>query len=1799
MKKSRIIALLTAVIMIMSFVPVMAADDIASAPSYMVGPDGTVYAVAGTNMIANAGFESGKLEGITTLDEAYEVTSAQAHDGAYSLMATTATQGASSLTKDITVSNASDGYYFSFWYLNTDSVPRRPRVTFAFTDGSGTLPTDEDFIDATGSWVGAGTASNDCDMEYSKGQWVKYSTIIKGDGSAACAKVKVQVYGMKANASYVDDLELYKLQPSAQYDDQFKKAMEEWESKSMPKGPLASTGKIELPREITSSSDVLVKWSSTSECIDAATGEYVSPAEDELVILTAKLYVKGHEDEIYKEYEYPVIVKSMFEKYAEWVNTVMDKQVGPALTKNLPNLPKAHSIAGYPDATIVWSCLDAQDNYIIEPDGTFHAPETTCNVNFDAKIICGEVSKVVSRRVKAVGGNLLPEGLEFYYDFDSSPNDGKIKNMVANGGEATITSGVTIADGYAKLSGTDSTLVMPVDFGKKLPRSYSVSMWVRIDEAIANSGGMYRFFDFGAGTKDSQFLRYVPSTGQLSFMDRGGAKNADDWALNSSLPNIAGSWKLITLTYDFSSSQANATVYVDGEKFATASNNEQLKRGISAIVGSYCSTGYIGRTQWNDTGNPDLMAQLDDVRVYSRALPEADIKTLYDETKPVETAPVYIRYTDKEGNVLQPEVKVNAEVGVKYRVPTNLKTLPGYSDEEYRYSYVLIKSKSTDYANVTKGENICTLVYELVKSAKGKNLIENGGFEESADGWTYNNNGTIAPVKGWARSDEMVHEGSYSLKKTVTDKNGGATDYNLGTYIPIEPGKKYELSWWEYSSADKAADAHQMLAAVVTTNNTGALGDKSNRLPACGGWDSWNQSAMGQATRDPAYTTGWSQRKFVLDTTNEPNAKYILIAYANGDDKSALYLDDFILAEEGAQTPDDPVKPDDGDQKTVIIKYVDLDGNKIKDDKIIKVAKNVNDYYVPESEKHIDTVISDGVIEIYEYKAEESTVYASLTIYEDNICTLVFDVTKAYVGDNLVANGSFDDGNGKFAWGTWRSPSGQGYFENIHSDYFYIIDRDSNKAALDKTGLTANDYALGTRWNDGENGLCSLANFIPVQKGVTYYVSYDYKHKTAGTDPSYIRTTFQTTENFAANDSYDNNIPTSVTTNWQTNAFRITAPEDGYIYFHFSWVGEGGCTNTGLNNGSGAPFWFFDNFKVMPMLDKPVEKASVTIKFQDAEGNQIADDETVSVAVTDSYTAPAKYKTLPSKTIDGMLYTYTYNDEKSTDTIAVTLEGENVITLVFDAKTSDNLVPEGSFDDGNGNFSWGTWQSPSLKTYFKDNCSDWFYKVDRTNNSSVLSNAELTAEDYALGTRWNDGTIGQCSMANFIPVEGGKSYAVSYDYKHKTAGVDTSYIRTTFQTTNEITDKDDVDNHTPESVTTEWQTNKFIISAPTDGYIYFHFSYLGESGNPGNGPYWYFDNFDVRPVADDALIPVVIKYQDAEGNELAESKEVKIINTTTEYAVPESFKSLEMKKDSEYIYTYTYNNSESTASIAINPEGENVCVLVFDITKTALTDNLIFNGSFEENADGWTYNNDGTIAPVKGWARSDEKAYAGSYSLKKTVTANNGGKSDYNLGTYIPIEPGQKYELSWWEYSSADKAAGSHQMLAAVVTTNNTNALGDASNRLPSCGGWDSWNNGAMGQATRDPEYKAGWTQRKFTLDTTNEPTAKYILIAYANGDDTTALYLDDFNLFMVGAKKTKLEYADGNAVITSEEAVTGYLVQAVYNDEGALEKAVVSDEITVNAGESVKIEVTPGAKLMFVESIESLKPITKAIIAK
>lgn len=328
----------------------------------------------------------------------------------------------------------------------------------------------------------------------------------------------------------------------------------------------------------------------------------------------------------------------------------------------------------------------------------------------------------------------------------------------------------------------------------------------------------------------------------------------------------------------------------------------------------------------------------------------------------------------------------------------------------------------------------------------------------------------------------------------------------------------------------------------------------------------------------------------------------------NHDEIKSLAENDYVVQ--------DPMV--EGKQNVEILS-VTASGEVIKNEKI-SLRPGTDCYnFTPEEE-----LIVDGVYyALYSYEFLEEEMKA----------TVVYEKYKRN-GENLVTDGGFEDEDGKFSWGTWESPERKSYFKDDCSDWFYIVNRDTNASVLYTNNLTADDYALGTRWNDGTEGLCSLANFIPVEGGKTYFVSYDYKHKTAGTSANYISTTFVASKDYSAG-ATGGNVPKNVTTNWQTNEFVITASEDGYIYFHFSYVGSGNGPG-GSNNGSG-PYWFFDNFEVYEIekefINVTIESSNDKETVVKVENISADDAKDVTVYVV-HYNANNEVEKLESKTFD-------------------------------------------------------------------------------------------------------------------------------------------------------------------------------------------------------------------------------------------------------------------------------------------------------------------------------------------------------------------------------------------------------------------------------------------------------------------------------------------------------------------------------------------------------------------------------------
>ncbi|MBQ8002966.1 MAG: BNR repeat-containing protein [Clostridia bacterium] len=318
----------------------------------------------------------------------------------------------------------------------------------------------------------------------------------------------------------------------------------------------------------------------------------------------------------------------------------------------------------------------------------------------------------------------------------------------------------------------------------------------------------------------------------------------------------------------------------------------------------------------------------------------------------------------------------------------------------------------------------------------------------------------------------------------------------------------------------------------------------------------------------------------------------------------------------------------------------------------------------------------------------------------------------------------------------------------------------------------------------------------------------------------------------------------------------------------------------------------------------------VTLNYVTSTGATLKESETVTLNPgTDDY----NFKPDETIIVDGVVY--------KLSEIKYNFGAMNHTAVYEKYKTKgNNLVSDGSFEDSDGNFSWGTWQTPRTdggynNGYYKDTCGDWFYKVNRdTNAAGLYETGNITADDYALGTRWNDGSTGTCSLANFIEVEAGKTYYVSYDYKHTTAGTDGAYISTAFVSEKNFA-ANASGNNIPVNVTTDWQTNEFAITAPEDGYIYFHFSWLGSSGNAGNGPYWYFDNFKVYEVEKEAIKAEII-------SATASQTVVKLENISAD----------DVEDIKVYVASYSANNEVTlTESKTVTVKANDFETLTFDV----------------------------------------------------------------------------------------------------------------------------------------------------------------------------------------------------------------------------------------------------------------------------
>lgn len=210
------------------------------------------------------------------------------------------------------------------------------------------------------------------------------------------------------------------------------------------------------------------------------------------------------------------------------------------------------------------------------------------------------------------GGNLA-SGLVALYMFDETSGTSAADSS-GNDHTATLVGGATFAAGLENnavtLSGSGQYVSLPAGIVDGLS-SFSITAWVK----LTTSPIWNRVFDFGTGTNDYMFFTANSgTTARFSITTGSGAGEQQTDA--PALPT--GTWEHVAVTL----SAATCTLYVQG---AQAGQNTNVTLNPSSLGNT--TQNWLGRSEY--AADAYLQGELDNVRIYGRALSAAEVQELY------------------------------------------------------------------------------------------------------------------------------------------------------------------------------------------------------------------------------------------------------------------------------------------------------------------------------------------------------------------------------------------------------------------------------------------------------------------------------------------------------------------------------------------------------------------------------------------------------------------------------------------------------------------------------------------------------------------------------------------------------------------------------------------------------------------------------------------------------------------------------------------------------------------------------------------------------------------------------------------------------------------------------------------------------------------------------------------------------------------------------------------------------------------------------------------------------------------
>jgi len=208
-------------------------------------------------------------------------------------------------------------------------------------------------------------------------------------------------------------------------------------------------------------------------------------------------------------------------------------------------------------------------------------------------------------------------------------NDGagtKAKDISGNGNDGTQSGGVswvsTEKGTVASFDGTDDRINVSgitTDFDSS---DFSVSMWVNLHRS-----SNYQYFWSRTGDSEFDYLFWISNDGFLRYFSATSLTTQADWTLASYnvVSSLVDQWSHFTVCVSGNKLLSSSiSVYKNGSLLTPSSQFN----GSSTLLDGSGDFVIAGRTADN-TRNID--ADIQNVRVYSRALSAAEVQTLYDD----------------------------------------------------------------------------------------------------------------------------------------------------------------------------------------------------------------------------------------------------------------------------------------------------------------------------------------------------------------------------------------------------------------------------------------------------------------------------------------------------------------------------------------------------------------------------------------------------------------------------------------------------------------------------------------------------------------------------------------------------------------------------------------------------------------------------------------------------------------------------------------------------------------------------------------------------------------------------------------------------------------------------------------------------------------------------------------------------------------------------------------------------------------------------------------------------------------